>query len=61
MIELNPLIIEAQAFQLKSALEYQLDLTQRLEDTIEILESDIEELKTVIEYLEMRLGINNTV
>ena len=61
MIELHPLMIEAQALQLKTTLEYQRKLNARLEDKIELLESEIEQLKTIIEYLEARLGIHNSI
>ena len=61
MTELHPLMIEAQALQLKTTLEYQRKLNARLEDKIELLESEIEQLKTIIEYLETRLGIHNSI
>jgi len=52
---------EAMAIQAQAKLESAMNERDDLQQQVYGLEEDVEKLKAVIEYLEVKLGINNPV
>jgi peptidoglycan hydrolase CwlO-like protein len=61
MIKLNDMSWEERAIDANKRVELATKHFDKMQEQIYELESDIEQLKTIIEYLEVKLGINHPV
>ena len=52
---------EHMSIKLQAELLQERDLADRYQEKVKELEADIDQLKTIIEYLEVKLGINHPV
>ena len=52
---------EALSIKLQAQLTQERDLTERCLEKTRGLEADVDKLKIIIEYLEIKLGINNSI
>lgn len=52
---------ESMALQMQSQLEETMKQRDRLQDEVYGLEEDVAKLKAVVEYLEVKLGIHNSI
>ena len=52
---------ESMALQMQSQLEETMKQRDRLQDEVYGLEEDVAKLKAVVEYLEVKLGINDSI
>lgn len=52
---------EAMALQMQSQLESAINQRDDLQQQVYGLEEDVDKLKAVVEYLEMKLGIHNSI
>lgn len=52
---------ESMALQMQSQLEETMKQRDRLQDEVYGLEEDVNKLKAVVEYLEVKLGINDSI
>jgi len=61
MIKPDPHNWEAIAIRLQAELTQERDLAERCLEKVKGLDADVDKLKTIIEYLEVKLGINDPV
>jgi len=61
MIKPDDINWEHMAIQLQDALDKEHAAFGNLQQTVYGLEDDVEKLKAVIEYLEIKLGINDSI
>ena len=52
---------ESMALQMQSQLENTINQRDDLQQQVYGLEEDVDKLKAVVEYLEMKLGIHNSI
>jgi len=52
---------EALYIKLQAQLTQERDLAERCLEEMKELEADVDKLKIIIEYLEIKLGINNSI
>jgi predicted nucleic acid-binding Zn-ribbon protein len=61
MIKLNDMSWEELAIDANKRVELATQHFDKMQEQIYELEADIDQLKTIIEYLEVKLGINNSI